>query len=309
MIEIPADPEKGFNFPYLLFTPEAPKGDVLQYPLVEPNNTGQAYDCPEAHHEAAIDTAKGIGGGGGYYVATQLGIPLLVPVFPRPRNVYIQSLNRDTILIRDGPLRRIDWQLIAMVEDAKRRLAKLGRPVNDKILMIGFSASGMFVNRFTFLHPKVVAAAAYGGVNGFIMVPLKEMRNEKQTPWRLEFPIGLADYDSEDITGHPFDEEVYKQIHQFVYMGADDVNDAISPPYNDAYPEQERSLVWELFGQTMMPDRWVAVQKVYPRAKWPRVEFKKFDKIGHKIDKTTNDEVKKFFRRIIQQSPKTSPGG
>ena len=297
LIEIPADPDKGFEFPYLLSTPEAPKDGVPQYLLVEPNNTGYAEDSLEVHHAAAIQTAKE--SGVGYYVATHLGIPLLVPVFPRPKsieNVYTQSLDRDTILIRDGPLCRIDLQLKAMVIDAKHRLAELGRPVNDKILMTGFSASGMFVNRFTFLHPKVVAAAAYGGVSGFIMVPLEEMRSR-----RLEFPLGLADYKS--ITGHSFKKRDYARIPQFAYMGEKDDNDAVSPPNDDAYPEPERSLVWELFGRKMMPDRWKAVKAVYREQKLP-VEFKTYCGYGHKIDEETNGDVAEFFRRIIEQPPK-----
>lgn len=296
LIEVPADSHKGFEFPYILFIPKAIEGGIPQYLLVEPNNTGIVDDNLEVHRTAAIHTAKE--SGVGYYVATHLRIPLLVPVFPRPKsmeNVYTHSLDRDTILIRDGPLRRLDLQLIAMTDDAKHRLAELGRPVNDKLLMNGFSASGLFANRFTFLHPEVVAAAAYGGLNGFIMVPLEEMRSR-----HLEFPLGLADY--KDITGHSFDRLSYSRIPQFAYMGEKDDNDAVL--YDDAYPEPERSLVFELFGRKMMPDRWEAVQAVYREQKLP-FQFKTYLGYGHETDGKINGEVAEFFRRVAQQPPNT----
>ena len=49
--------------------------------------------------------------------------------------------------------RRIDRQLIAMIDDASAKLAAMDRPVQSRVLMAGFSASGMFTNRFGMLHP------------------------------------------------------------------------------------------------------------------------------------------------------------
>lgn len=290
LIEVPAAPMKGFEFPYVLFVPKQQEGGPPQYLLIEPNDTGVVDDNLEVHHAAATHAAKG--SGVGYSVASHLGIPLLVPVFPRPKsmeNVYTHSLDRDTILIREGSLRRIDLQLIAMAEDAKHRLADLGRPVKSKFLINGFSASGLFANRFTFLHPEVVAGAAYGGLNGFIMVPLEERQSR-----RLEFPLGLADY--KEITGHSFDRATYSRIPQFAYMGELDDNDAVL--YDDAYPEPERSLVFELFSRKMMPERWEAVQAVYRQQKLP-VEFKTYVGIGHGTNGKIHTEVADFYRKAM----------
>lgn len=296
LIEVNADSRKGFEFPYVLFVPKQVEGSASQHLLIEPNNTGVVDDNLEVHRAAAIHAA--MESGVGHAVAKHLGMPLLVPIFPRPKSmedVYTHSLDRDTILIQAGPLHRIDLQLIAMAEDARKRLADLGRPVDQKFLMTGFSASGLFANRFTFLHPDVVAAAAYGGLNGFIMVPVEEMRSQ-----RLEFPLGLADYKT--IVGHPFDRATYSRIPQFAYMGEKDDNDAVL--YDDAYPEPERSLVFDLFGRKMMPDRWSAVQAVYRQRKLP-IEFKTYPGIGHGTDGKIHSEVADFFRRAIRQSPNT----
>ena len=292
LIEVPAAPERGFHHPYVLFLPKRVERGPPQYLLVEPNNTGRPDDDFEAHRAAAIRTARDSSVGN--FVAVRLGIPLLVPVFPRPssiHNVYTHSLDRDTILIREGSLVRIDKQLIAMAEDARARLAALGRPVNAKLLLNGFSASGLFANRFTFLHPDIVAAAAFGGLNGFIMVPAAEMSGRP-----LKFPLGLADFEA--VAGQPFDRAAYTRVPQFAYMGEKDENDAVL--YDDAYSADERTLVIELFGRTMMPDRWNAVQAVYRQQSLP-VRFKTFEGIPHGTNRAVNTEVAEFFRRIIEE--------
>jgi len=292
LIEIPAAPEKGFHFPYLIFIPTSAEGKASSYLLVEPNNTGRASDDFEVHRAAAIALARDSSVGN--FVAKKLGIPLLVPVFPRPSSldtVYTHSLDRDTILISEGPLKRLDIQLLAMITDAGERLAAMGHPVNQKILLNGFSASALFTNRFTFLHPEAVAAAAYGGVNGFIMLPVAEMSSQP-----LEFPLGLADFAK--ITGLPFDRVAYETIPQFAYMGEKDENDAVV--HHDAYSDEERALIFKLLGQTMMPDRWKAVEAVYQKQRLP-VQFKTYAAIGHGTDGRINGEVAEFYRGVIDK--------
>ena len=140
--------------------------------LVEPNNTGKLADDLAVHLAAARDLAdKAIGG----FVARELALPLLVPVFPRPEKeweLYTHQLDRDTLLVAAGPLQRLDLQLLAMIDDARARLASRGMNLPAKVLLTGFSASGSFVNRFTALHPERVQAAAAGGLNGNLILPL-----------------------------------------------------------------------------------------------------------------------------------------
>ena len=291
LTEVPAAAEKGFHHPYLLFVPNSAAAKPYPYLLVEPNNTGRPSDDMEVHRDAAVALARDSSVGN--FVAKTLGIPLLVPVFPRPSsadNVYTHALDRDTILIGEGPLRRLDQQLLAMIEDAKSRLAAMGHAVKPKILINGFSASGTFANRFTFLHPHAVAAAAYGGVNGLIMVPVAELQSRS-----LRFPLGLADF--EKIAGRPFDRAAYERVPQFGYMGAEDKNDAVE--YDDAYSEEERSLIFELLGRKMMPDRWEAVQQVYAEQKLP-VRFRTYEGIPHGTNRAINTDVAEFFRSVIE---------
>lgn len=293
LIEIPAAPEKGFNYPYLLFLPVSAEGKKYDYLLVEPNNTGRTSDDPEVHRSAATALARDSSVGN--FVAKALRIPLLVPVFPRPsstKDVYTHSIDRDTILISSGPLKRLDLQLVAMIADARPRLEAMKRPVRSKVLMNGFSASGLFSNRFALLHPEAVAAAAYGGINGFITLPVGELKSRP-----LNFPVGIGDL--QDLTGHPFKRSDYLAIPQFGYMGADETNDAVV--YPDAYSDEERTLIFELLGRKMMPDRWEAVQAVYQSEKVP-IQFKTYSGIGHGTDGRINKEVAEFFRGVIEKA-------
>ncbi|MBA3833171.1 MAG: hypothetical protein H0X34_15005 [Chthoniobacterales bacterium] len=81
-------------------------------------------------------------------------------------------------------------------------------------------------------------------------------------------------------------------------MGQKDENDAVL--YDDAYSDDERKLVFSLFGRTMMPDRWEAVQAVYHKQDLP-VRFKTYDGIGHRTNGSINIEVAEFFRKVIEQ--------
>jgi hypothetical protein len=292
LIEIPAAPDKGFHFPYVLFIPKTGEGKPSSYLLVEPNNTGRVSDDFEVHRTAAISLARDSSVGN--FVAAKLGLPLVVPVFPRPGSLdqlYTHSLDRDSILLSEGPMKRLDLQLIAMVKDARERLAAMGRPVNQKILLNGFSASGLFANRFTFLHPEAVAAAAYGGVNAFIMLPIAELDSQP-----LNFPLGLADFAK--IAGHPFDRTAYQAVPQFAYMGEKDENDAVV--HSDAYSEEDQALVFKLLGRTLIPDRWKAVEAVYQKEHLP-VQFKTYQGIGHGTDGTINREVAEFYRGVMEK--------
>jgi hypothetical protein len=139
---VEAAPEKGFHYPYLLRMPADPARAAGPYLLVEPNNTGEISDDLQFHMEAARKLAANAIGG---YLAPRLQVPLLVPVFPRPKEewrLYTHQLDRDTMLLTDGPMKRLDLQLIAMIDDARARLAARGFATRPEVLMTGFSATG-----------------------------------------------------------------------------------------------------------------------------------------------------------------------
>lgn len=123
------------------------------------------------------------------------------------------------------------------------------------------------------------------------MVPVAELNSHA-----LNFPLGLADYAS--ITGYPFEKQAFAAIPQRAYMGEKDENDAVL--FDDAYSEEERLLIFLLFGRKMMPDRWQAVQKAY-RDAGVAVRFETYDGIGHGTDGMVNTDVSEFYRYVIEK--------
>jgi hypothetical protein len=77
LIEVPADPAKGFSWPYFLYKPDAIREPAVL--LVEPSNTGTVNDSFAVHEAAAGAQIRSRTSW-----ADDLGAPYLVPTFPRP---------------------------------------------------------------------------------------------------------------------------------------------------------------------------------------------------------------------------------
>ena len=292
LVTAKSNPEAGFLYDYLLFIPEGTVKNKKVYLLVEPNNTGFTSDSIEIHREGAvyIATQRSLGN----IVSKELHVPLLVPVFPRPKNrnlTYTHALDRDAMITNDEDIKRLDLQLLAMVKDARQRLERLEVPVEEKIMMTGFSASGSFVNRFAFLHPEKVKALAAGGLNGILMLPKKSMNNET-----LNYPLGVNDL--EEISGKKPDLTSFKKLPQFLFMGAIDDNDAV--PYDDAYSDEERRVVYATVGKEMQPARWEKCQEIY-KTEGVNAIFRTYKEVGHWSTPEINRELINFFSKIIQE--------
>ena len=298
-LEVPADPARQFNYPYILFTPPQLPSRCPIHLIVEPNN-GPSVTADDQQLNTARAAALRVAAHSslGNEMAQHFGFPLLVPIFPRPAigndsDLDTYSLSR-AALFATGKLQRIDLQLIAMIGDAQQRLRASGVTMEPKILMTGFSGSGLFVSRFILLHPDEVAAAAFGGLNSFIAVPAATWQGRA-----LEYPLGLADYTS--IAGHAFDKRAYDAVPQLAFQGENDDNDAI--PEDDKYSAAERDVVWALFGKKMFPDRWEAVQAAYKRS-GSTVIFKTYSQIGHGFDQRALGDVAVLFAAALRDDAK-----
>ena len=283
LCRVSEDPTEGFNFPYYLLIPQGVNLNKSIYLLVEPNNTGVGSNFVSLDRNAkeSIETCSASS------VARKLKIPLLMPVFPRPGGtLYTHALDRETLLIREGDLKRIDLQLIEMVAHAQKLLQHNSVKVNKKIFMNGFSASGTFTNRFTILHPTVVRAVATGGINCIPTFPTDRWNNTT-----MRYPVGIADV--KEITGIDFDEAEYKKVSQYIYMGALDDNDTV--PYPDAYDEVDAELVKSLIGAEMMPDRWEMSQSIYKALEIP-AQFVRYENTRHEIKDEMIEDIAAFFQ-------------
>jgi len=288
---VEADPESGFQYPYYLFTPAS--GDREEVPiLVESNNTGTATDDFDQHRQRARQLVEG---GLAMEISRELSVPLLVPVFPRPRNEpvdgthYTHQLDRETLMISEGPLERIDLQLLRMVEHAKDRLSETPYTFSDQIMLNGFSASGNFVDRFTVLHPERVLSVTVGGLNGMALLPLEEAKDQT-----LRYHVGIADV--EDITGQSVDIDALDDVNQFLYMGGEDSNDTL--PYDDAWTSDElRNTAREVYGEDMIQDRFPFCYQAYEQA-GVDAQFKIYDDAGH-TPRPAYDDIIEFHRRSL----------
>ncbi len=284
-LKIAADPQKGFHYPYYLFVPRALEAAADRHLFVETNNTGTNSDDFQVHDDAAADLVQG-----SYTnrIARELGTPLLVPVFPRPAErwqAYTHSLDEDTLLIPAGPLHRIDLQLIRMIQDAQALLRRNHVKVRDKVFLHGYSASGVFVNRFAVLHPQIVRAVAAGGVNAIPILPLAQWHGTT-----LPFPVGIADLKT--VAGLDFDEPAYRRVSQYIYMGYLDRNDTTFS--REAFSEEHAQLIRDRIGAEM-PQRWQVSQSILRELALP-AQCVTYNGSGHEIKPEMIDDIVKFFR-------------
>lgn len=286
---MPAQPDLGFHFPYILQTPVA-LPEVVPHIVVETNNSGPISPDVRPHVRPTSELAKtGLGG----RVSAGLRLPLVMPVFPRSTDLYTHSLGRSTILTDKQSLRRLDLQVLAMSRDAMKRIRTRGALWSDRIILTGFSASAMFATRMAILHPHAVQAIAAGGLNGFVILPEQELGGEA-----LTYPLGTNDL--QQLSGAPFDQERWQQIPQYLFMGELDTNDAVD--FEDSYSVDHRKLIHTHLGREMMPTRWNACMKIYAES-GANATFVTYTGIGHGTNGRIHAEVTSFLGAASASAP------
>jgi len=289
------DPDSGFEYPYFLHVPDAYASERPL--LVCPTNTGQPSDDFAVHREGAEKRASE---GVSRHVADELGVPLLHPVFPRPLSDpvdwthSIHQLCAQTMRIESGPLARVDLQLLAMIDDARDRI---DGPVPPEVMLDGFSASAAFANRFSVLHPDRVLSVSAGGVNGIVTLPIAQGETERDRAFAdlpAYYPVGIADLEA--LTGEPFDAAAFRDVRQFIYMGADDDKDVLLWP--DAWTDPERRASALLtYGPDIHDQRFPYCASVYEREGVSAV-FRTYPNTGHEPSPAIEDIVT-FHERAI----------
>lgn len=286
IVKIEAQTSKGFSYPYYLYVPAAwrdAKAQRLTHTiLVIPNNTGMNDDDLSVHD---ADAKKRITQNASF--ASRMGVAILMPVFPRPKTdwqIYTHALDRDSMLTGKSEYKRFDLQLIAMIDDARARAAKDRLKFDKQVLLTGFSASGMFANRFAFLHPKLVKAAAIGSPGGWAIAPVDKYKEKT-----LRYPIGTGDFKA--ISGEKFDLKNVRKVPFFMFLGDQDDNDSLV--FNDGYETEDKDLVFELFGKTPV-ERWEISKTLYRENKL-NAEFKLYPNVKHTITKEIASDIMAFL--------------
>ena len=288
IIKVEAQPNEGFSYPYYLYVPsrmrEKSAAEEMQTLLVIPNNTG-VLDDDLSVHEA--DVKRRIGQN--KTIGSQLGAAVLMPVFPRPKTdwtIYTHALDRDSMITERAEYRRFDLQLVRMIENARTRLGREKLKFDKRVLITGFSASGMFANRFVFLHPKLVKAAAIGSPGGWAIAPIGQYKEKL-----LRYPIGTSDFKT--ISGKKFDLKNARKVPLLFFLGDQDENDSVV--FGDSYEDEDKQLIFEFFGKTPV-ERWEISRKLY-QENGLQAEFKLYPNVKHTVTKEMLGDMVAFFSK------------
>lgn len=289
-----ADPGRGYHAAFYLYVSPgarraAEAGDRVTL-LVQPNNSGTNSDDPKVHEKDAWWTGFGRHG-----LADELNVVLLVPAFLRPGEdwrIYTHALDRDVLTTSRGDLARLDLQLLAMVDRARSVLAGDGIATWERFLIQGYSASGMFANRFAVLHPDRVLAVAAGSPGGWPIAPLASWEGET-----LPYPAGTSDL--EELTGQPFDSLGYARVPQLIVMGSLDDNDSVD--FRDGWDEEPAALVDRLFGADPI-SRWGLAESVY-RAAGANARFILEEGVGHDRRRLQHHTTRFFLEVLAGGAP------
>lgn len=283
VLKVPAASQNGFNWPYYVYIPTTTKLNLKSAILVEPLADGKANNDFSFHDKAAFKLIKNR-----KWIAEKLGTPLIIPVFHRKKdNYYTHALSRNVMLLRNGSFTRLDLQMLAMLDDLKSKLERYNIETYDSFLIMGFSASGMFTNRFVMMHPERIIAASIGSPGGWPMVPIAKWNNVQ-----LTYPVGIGDF--ELLFDKTFNLKAFIKVPQFFYIGSEDQNDSV--PYRDSFELKESQIVMDHFGKNPI-SRWPVAKSIYGGITTDSI-FITYPGIGHS-SKYMRDDVVAFLEKEL----------
>jgi len=219
---------------------------------------------------------------------------LLVPAIPRratPPYVYSTAFDWRVFLeSTDALSRRPDLQVNSMLDRLIGDLRRDGYNVHERVFVEGFSAGGMFAQRFALLHPERVQAVAAGHCGGSITFaePLYD-----GAP--MDWPVGVHDF--EELAGYSFDRDEYLQLPQLLYIGdRDTANSAVSGVGELWRTQSQIDFVNQTFGDTD-PIRLRRQVQYLQGLGYDNIEFRSYPGVGHSYTSEMIADVMEFFSR------------
>lgn len=321
-----------FNYPYKLLLPPNPSD--AERPLYY-EESARGPDNYVTSMDELVSTAKQSQGEviDAYLKDYKNNVPILVPLFPTtpndgPKDIaelelpgyrkdnhpnissyYTLEQYTEGTEFEPESLRRIDKQLVAMIEHATE-LIESTQPYtisDDGLRMFGFSAGSAFVDRFATLHPEYVAAYAVGG-KGASMLPMEEYELDSGETVELPFPLGTADY--QQITGHEFDFEEWKSIDKFLFLGELDTphEEEGSHIPDQTYVEEDEKISREIFGEKEkgLKNRFLKSKEIYNEV-GANATFKIYSGIGHTpYDSRVERDLYEFYTEHMNYTSEPS---
>lgn len=210
--------DENINFPYVLFIPDnVAENASLIVDLKTPGPMSGDVD---------VMVSELLEGGISYNPAMlmeKLNYPVMTPIIPRPKGFYTSFLSSKVINNDFSELhgnvaesdeyrfKDIDMQVYYMIKEANSLLG-----LNSKAIINGYSAGAKFATGFSILHPDIICCNISGGTSGLSTLPIKKIGDVS-----LPYPIGVDNVN--------FDEEKFRKIKHFFYMGQEDDNNPALP--------------------------------------------------------------------------------
>lgn len=301
---IEADPDAGFNWPYLLYIPPTsasadsaePGADNTETrPLIVGNSPARGLP---SETERRLDSGRRTAESGKLNaIASELNSPGVVALIPsRTEDNTYQNIS-----LSDSGFDRLDLQVLSMVEDARERLADEPYDVPEKFHADGFSSNGRFFDKLSALHPQRVNAISAGG-NGIIVLPLEELNDDIPTAGEpstttLPWPVGIANL--QELIGEEFNKEAWLETNRFWYIGAQDQDPGNPGEYlHKLYKGSGEidNLISEVFGSLQVDDRFRTSQAILEQV-GAAAEFTAYEGAGHEVTPEMTEDLVEFHRR------------
>lgn len=284
LYKVPASIEGGFSFEYLLFIPSGIKDHTklvfegMNYILDNKFDLNDEVDILYDEFKSFRDNI--------HYVNSKTNYPIVYPLIPR----YYINVFSNKIFDVKNEYERIDKQIVNVIKDVKRRLYDNDIVIDDKVILYGFSSSGIFMNRFVLLHPDIVKLVIAGGLSGTLILPFKKYKNNS-----LIYPVGIGNID--EVTDYKI--ERFLKIKQFYYQDINDKVDYFDSKngrviYDEVISSEEVKVLYEVLGRKI-ETRWKNSRMIY-RKVCKNIILRTYN-YGIHSDVTARELSKKLFER------------
>lgn len=238
-IDIPANPEQGFNFPFKIIIPKNLNDNPdLIYACNLPKNYSEECSSFDELMDKAKDDTSSIDAMM-IHLSLERGNPIIIPAVPRLNEFRPNYLGRDCYLNDFDRLKGSKFgdymykyenladQHKSMMIYAAKYLNSIDINVDNKVIICGYSEGAKMASRLALLHPEMIKAVVAGGTGGAISMPIDFIDG-----YEFVYPTGISDLKD-------FDFDSFKSISFFYYMGDNDKSDSVIPKFEPYHYKNE----------------------------------------------------------------------
>jgi len=269
-----------FGYEYCSYVPKSLASHENAYILLEISH-GQFDDYEETIASARRNVEK-------YrHISEDDKYIIVTPAIPRDfeKGFYPQGINEYSMKSTTPDFYfRPDLKVNLIIDKFSYELREAGCQIEEQIFVSGFSAGGMWANRYTLLYPERVKAAAIGHSGGWLVMPTSNYQNSN-----LNWPLGLNNF--ANLIGNEYNNfEDLKDTPMFIFIGDQDTEST----YWSNYPNRYDISIW---GDTD-PER-LQNQFEYLKESWYDVKFEMYQNIGHNYNGQMKSDVFIFFEQYM----------